>query len=35
MQFTTDVSKPLNMEGIIDNEVQNLSGGQLQHADVC
>jgi ATP-binding cassette, sub-family E, member 1 len=33
-QFTTDVSKPLNMDGIIDNEVQNLSGGELQRTAI-
>ncbi len=29
-QFTTDVIKPLNLDGIIDQEVKNLSGGELQ-----
>lgn len=29
-QFMTDVTKPLQIENIIDNEVQNLSGGELQ-----
>jgi len=29
-QFATDVTKPLSIEGIIDQEVQNLSGGELQ-----
>mmetsp|Transcript_25212 Transcript_25212/g.37130 ORF Transcript_25212/g.37130 Transcript_25212/m.37130 type:complete len:660 (-) Transcript_25212:320-2299(-) len=29
-QFISDVMKPLNIEGIIDNGVQNLSGGELQ-----
>jgi ATP-binding cassette subfamily E protein 1 len=33
-QFTTDVAKPLNMDGIIDNEVQNLSGGELQRTAI-
>lgn len=33
-QFTTDVVKPLNIEGIIDNEVQNLSGGELQRTAI-
>jgi len=33
-QFTTDVSKPLNVENIIDNEVQNLSGGELQRTAI-
>jgi ATP-binding cassette subfamily E protein 1 len=26
-QFTTDVTKPLKLEDIIDNEVKTLSGG--------
>lgn len=29
-QFQTDVVKPMNIEDIIDNEVQDLSGGELQ-----
>lgn len=29
-QFATDVTKPLNLENIIDQEVKNLSGGELQ-----
>lgn len=29
-QFMTDVTKPLQMERILDQEVQNLSGGELQ-----
>lgn len=29
-QFITDVMKPLLMESIIDQEIQNLSGGELQ-----
>lgn len=29
-QFNSDVMKPLNIEGIIDSGVQNLSGGELQ-----
>ncbi len=29
-QFQTDVLKPLNLEPIIDQEVKNLSGGELQ-----
>jgi len=29
-QFQTDVLKPLNLDGIIDQEVKNLSGGELQ-----
>lgn len=31
-QFVTDVMKPLRIENIIDQEVQNLSGGELQRA---
>ena len=30
VQFRNDVMKPLNIENIIDNNVQNLSGGELQ-----
>ena len=29
-QFVTDVMKPLRIDDIIDQEVQNLSGGELQ-----
>ena len=29
-QFVADVMKPLNMQGLMDQEVQNLSGGELQ-----
>ena len=29
-QFNTDVIKPLSIEGIIDQEVQHLSGGEIQ-----
>jgi len=29
-QFVTDVTKPLQIEAIIDQEVQHLSGGELQ-----
>lgn len=29
-QFITDVIKPLQIENIFDQEVQNLSGGELQ-----
>ena len=29
-QFMSDVMKPLNMDALIDLEVQNLSGGELQ-----
>lgn len=34
-QFISDVMKPLNMDGIIDNGVQNLSGGELQRLAIC
>eukprot|EP01101_Sappina_pedata_P003256 TRINITY_DN1348_c0_g2_i1.p1 TRINITY_DN1348_c0_g2~~TRINITY_DN1348_c0_g2_i1.p1 ORF type:complete len:625 (-),score=320.45 TRINITY_DN1348_c0_g2_i1:97-1941(-) len=34
-QFQTDVTKPLNIEGIIDQEVNNLSGGELQRVAIC
>ena len=34
-QFVSDVMKPLNMDGIIDNGVQNLSGGELQRLAIC
>ena len=34
-QFVSDVMKPLNMETIMDNEVQNLSGGELQRTAIC
>lgn len=29
-QFVTDVMKPLKIDDIMDQEVQNLSGGELQ-----
>lgn len=29
-QFVTDVTKPLQIDNIIDQEVQHLSGGELQ-----
>ena len=29
-QFVADVMRPLKVEDIIDQEVQNLSGGELQ-----
>jgi len=29
-QFVSDVMKPLSMEALIDQGVQNLSGGELQ-----
>ncbi|CAF0853408.1 unnamed protein product [Didymodactylos carnosus] len=34
-QFQTDVAKPLNIDNIIDQEVQNLSGGELQRVALC
>lgn len=34
-QFISDVMKPLNMDNIIDNGVQNLSGGELQRLAIC
>lgn len=34
-QFNSDVMKPLNMDNIIDNGVQNLSGGELQRLAIC
>ncbi|XP_055355246.1 ATP-binding cassette sub-family E member 1-like [Paramacrobiotus metropolitanus] len=33
-QFVTDVMKPLNMEALMDLEVQNLSGGELQRVAI-
>lgn len=30
LQFLTDVMKPMKIEEIMDQEVQNLSGGELQ-----
>lgn len=30
LQFCTDVMKPLKIDDIMDQEVQNLSGGELQ-----
>lgn len=33
-QFQTDVVKPLKIDGIIDNEVQTLSGGELQRVAI-
>lgn len=35
MQFVTDVMKPLSINDIIDNEVQNLSGGELQRTAIA
>ncbi|KAG5505708.1 hypothetical protein JKF63_05043 [Porcisia hertigi] len=34
-QFQTDVLKPLTVEELLDQEVQNLSGGQLQRVGLC
>lgn len=34
-QFMTDVTKPLNLEAIIDQTVMNLSGGELQRVALC
>jgi len=34
-QFQSDVSKPLNLDNIIDQEVLNLSGGELQRVALC
>jgi len=34
-QFVTDVTKPLNLEAIIDQVVTNLSGGELQRVAIC
>ncbi|KAK1922977.1 P-loop containing nucleoside triphosphate hydrolase protein [Papiliotrema laurentii] len=33
-QFNSDVLKPLNIENIIDNDVQTLSGGELQRVAI-
>jgi len=33
-QFITDVMKPLNMDALMDLEVQNLSGGELQRVAI-
>jgi len=33
-QFATDVTKPLNLDNIIDQEVKNLSGGELQRVAI-
>lgn len=35
VQFVTDVMKPLSINDIIDNEVQNLSGGELQRVAIA
>ena len=34
-QFGSDVLKPMNLDGIIDQEVKNLSGGELQRVALC
>ena len=34
-QFQTDVAKPLIIEDILDQEVTNLSGGELQRVAIC
>ena len=34
-QFVSDVMKPLTMDNIMDNGVQNLSGGELQRLAIC
>jgi len=34
-QFQTDVTKPLMIEDIIDQEVSHLSGGELQRVAIC
>jgi len=34
-QFQTDVVKPLNIDGLYDNEVQTLSGGELQRVAIA
>jgi translation initiation factor RLI1 len=34
-QFISDVIKPLNIENIVDQEVKNLSGGELQRVALC
>jgi len=34
-QFQTDVYKPLQIEPIIDQEIANLSGGELQRVAIC
>ncbi|CAL5227998.1 g11052 [Coccomyxa viridis] len=33
-QFNTDVMKPLNIEALLDQEVKNLSGGELQRVAI-
>jgi ATP-binding cassette subfamily E protein 1 len=34
-QFTSDVMKPLQIEQLLDQEVVNLSGGELQRVAIC
>ncbi|KAL7502909.1 hypothetical protein ACHAXN_001480, partial [Cyclotella atomus] len=34
-QFVSDVMKPLTMDPLMDNGVQNLSGGELQRLAIC
>lgn len=34
-QFVTDVIKPLEIEKLFDQQVQNLSGGEIQRVAIC
>lgn len=34
-QFMSDVTRPLSIDNIIDQEVKNLSGGELQRVAIC
>lgn len=34
-QFNSDVMKPLQIEQLMDQEVVNLSGGELQRVALC
>ena len=34
-QFNSDVIKPMNLDNIIDQDVQTLSGGELQRVAIC
>ena len=34
-QFVSDVMKPMSMEVLMDNSVQDLSGGELQRVAIC
>ncbi|GJV92764.1 ABC transporter E family member 2-like protein [Tanacetum coccineum] len=34
-QFVSDVIKPLGIEELMDQKVQNLSGGELQRVELC